>query len=219
MSRATHHRTESAQSTPGRAITTLCVMVAGASLVVGCAKSAPGTAQAQTASQATAPGHRYSACALISKEEMQTITGAKYTDATVVDDGHSSDSECQFAADGVIGIRSVQVSWVTDDDGDAAARAVSARIPINVARQGAGFMSKTAGVPLDANPTTRGGDITGLGDEAFFGMGILTVRKGDVSIRVVSPPEEMMAAVQDSTALPAAIDKDKAIARVVLAKL
>jgi hypothetical protein len=167
-------------------------------------------------------GHRYVLCSMVTKEEMQAVTGEPYTVATSDDDPHSTStsSSCHYATSADPVPLVVELSWLSDEDAaDPATRATMARIPINVARKGTGFANTTAGLPAGASlPGFQGRDVPGLGDEAYFGLGTLTVRAGDNTIRIFMYAEPM-AMIKDSTVGRDVVEHEKAIARVVLTKL
>lgn len=199
------------------------ILLACISAAVACTGAPAERARAADRGTPTA-AHRYVLCSMVTKEEMQAVTGEPYTIARADDDPHSSRSSCQYSvsADGVPVV--VELEWLSDaDDTDPAARATLERIPINVARKGTGVIDKTAGLPEAAPPPGfEDREISGLGDEAFFGLGTLTVRAGEKTIRVIISPmgnADTFAMLKDSSANRAIVEHEKAVARVVLTKL
>jgi hypothetical protein len=106
-------------------------------------------------------------CSLLTAAEMAAATGTAITKAR--SDGHKG---CSFAsADGMPG-GFVEFEW-----GGGQALMASARA-----------LSKIAAVA----PGTEAQSVAGVGDEASFQNGMLTVRKGDDGFRIQLPPEVMM---------------------------
>ncbi len=188
-------------------------------IAIGVAACTSRTA-APRAADARAPqsGHHYALCSMVTKEEMQAVTGEPYTVATSDDDPRSTSSSCHYATSKDAVPLVVELSWLSEEDAtDPATRATMARIPIKVARQG--FENKTAGLSAGASlPGFQSRDVSGLGNEAFFSMGTLTVRTGDNTIRILMYAEPMRM-IQDSTVGHDVVEHEKAVARVVLAKL
>jgi hypothetical protein len=176
------------------------------------------TAAPHADAHAPRSGHHYALCSMVTKEDMQAVTGEPYTVATSDDDPRSTSSSCHYATSKDAIPLVVELSWLSDEDAaDPATRATIARIPINVARKG--FENKTAGLSAGASlPGFQNRDVPGLGDEAYFGLGSLTVRAGDNTIHIFMYGEPM-AMVQDSMVGHDIVEHEKAVARVVLAKL
>lgn len=192
---------------------------AGLIIAIGLAAACTSRTAAPHAADAHArSAHRYALCTMVTKEEMQAVTGEPYTVATSDDDPRSASSSCHYATSAEAIPLVVELTWLSDEDAsDPATRATMARIPIKVARQG--FENKTAGLPAGASlPGFQSRDVSGLGDEAFFSMGTLTVRTGDNTIRIIMYAEPMRM-IQDSTVGHDVVEHEKAVARVVLAKL
>ncbi len=158
---------------------------------------------------------RVSACMLMPKEEVNTITGASYTDTKASDDAHSSSSGCHYTTASDPAGMSVNINWVDPSDySDPAEHAALQRASMGGAKLGGKL---TAGMPR--LPGAPDGPIEGVGEEATVNMMMLTARKGDYTVMVQIIPTDMMAIMTDTTAAGGLVEKEKAVARKVLAKL
>ena len=185
-----------------------------ASLIAACGGGHAGPQHATAA----APGTRVVACALMPKEAINTITGGGYTAAESNDDGHSSESGCQYTtATDPAGI-TFAVSWITARDySDPAEHAALQKALLGGAKLGGSLVSGTiGGASIPGLPT---GPVEGVGEEATLSMLLLTARKGDYSVMVQIYPADMMKLMTDSTFAIALLEQEKTIARQALAKL
>jgi hypothetical protein len=165
-----------------------------------------------------ASGKRVSACGLMPKEEVSTLTGEAFTAAESNDDGRSSESSCQYAnATNPVGV-TLNITWIDPRDySNPAEHAALQKAMIGGAKLGGSLVTQTLGGA--SMPGLRSGPVEGLGDEATQNLLLLTVRKGDYSIMVQIYPRDMMKVMTDSTYVLAVLDKEKAIARQTISKL
>lgn len=162
-----------------------------------------------------ASDRRVAACTLMSKEEMNAVTGASYTNTESNDDGHSTESSCHyFTASDPAGM-SLNINWIAPDDySNPAEHAALQRALLGGSKLGGKI---TAGMPTV--PGASNGPVDGVGEEAVMTMMMLTARKGDYTVMVQIVPTDMMALMTDSTVAKAFVEKEKTVARKVLAKL
>lgn len=191
--------------------------MAVAMALIACGSKAGG-AVAQNGKSDNAPrtgDPRVVACTLMPKEEMNAITGTSYTTTESNDDGHSSQTNCHyFTASDPAGM-SLSIDWVNPDDySNPAEHAALQKAAMGGAKLGGKL---TAGMPTI--PGAETGPVEGIGDEATINMMMLTARKGDYTITVQIIPTDMMTLMTDTTAAKGFVEKEKAVARKVLAKL
>ncbi len=190
-----------------------------AALLAGCGAPASGTPSRGTASGDPPPASdaRISVCKLMPKEAINGITGAKYDSVETSDDGHSSDSDCHYMTATDPAGMSISLEWISPSEYSDPAE----HLALQRAGMGGAKLADTltAGMTGNGLPGVRSGPVPDLGDEAMVSNMLLTVRKGDYTFTVQIIPTDMMALVTDSTVGPALIDKEKAIARALLAKL
>ena len=110
---------------------------------------------------------------------------------------------------------SLNINWVNPADySDPAEHAALQKASMGGAKLGG---KVTAGMP--GIPGIASGPVEGVGEEATINMMLLTARKGDYTVMVQIIPTDMMALMTDSSAANAYVEKEKAVARKVLAKL
>ncbi len=160
---------------------------------------------------------RVSACALLSVEEINAITGDTYSSAKLVDDGRAPQSSCHYEAPGNPAAASLDVQWITPKDYrnpvEHAALQKAALGGDNAATKITGGMGGGMGSGMASGP------VDSVGDEATINLMRLSARKGDYTVTVQIIPVNMTAILTDSTVALALVAKEKAIARRVLAKV
>jgi hypothetical protein len=183
---------------------------------VACGKTSGAGAQSGNGDAGARTGDpRVVACTLMPKEEMNALTGASYTTTESNDDGHSSESSCHYSTASDPAGMSLSVNWVSPSDySDPAEHAALQRAAMGGAKLGGKL---TAGMP--SLPGAPSGPVEGVGDEATTNMMMLTARKGDYTVMVQIIPTDMMALVTDTSVASALVEKEKIVARKVLAKL
>ena len=170
---------------------------------------------ASASGSASAGDPRVVACTLMPKEEINAITGATYTKTDSSDDGKSSESNCHYSSDTDPAGMSVNINWIKPSDySNSEEHAALQKAGLGGAKLD---QKVTAGMPTV--PGAQNGPIEGVGDEATMSMMLLTARKGDYTITVQIIPTNIMALMTDTTASKAFVDKEKAVAVKVLAKL
>ncbi len=202
-------------STSGAILVTVMAIVVAVAFVA-CGKAGGAVAQGGKSANAPRTGDpRVVACTLMPKEEMNALTGASYTTTESNDDGHSSQSNCHyFTASDPAGM-SLNIDWVSPSDySDPVEHAALQKAAMGGAKLGGKL---TAGMPTI--PGAETGPIDGIGDEATINMMMLTARKGDYTITVQIIPTDMMTLMTDTTAARGFVEKEKVVARKVLAKL
>jgi hypothetical protein len=150
--------------------------------------------------------------------EINTITGGAYTKAEGEDDGHSSDSGCQYTtATDPAGV-TLNISWIDPHDySDPAEHLALQKASLGGAALGGKLVTQSAGgASITGIPS---GHFAGVGDDAVQSMTLLTARKGDYTVMVQIFPQDMMKLLQDSTYAIALWEKEKTIARTALGKL
>lgn len=184
--------------------------------LVACGKPSGVVAQGGKSDAAPRAGDpRVVACTLMPKEEINALIGESYTATESNDDGHSSESSCHYSTASNPAGMSLSVNWVNPSDySDPAEHAALQRASMGGARLGGKL---TEGMP--ALPGAPSGSVEGVGDEATTNMMMLTARKGDYTVMVQIIPTDMMALVTDTTVASALVEKEKTVARKVLAKL
>ncbi len=201
-------------------IASLVVLASSGLLAVACGGR---TDQADAQSGRSAASHdapragdrRVAACTLMSKEDMNAITGASYTDTESNDDGHSSESNCHYFTKSDPAGMSLNINWIAPDDySNPVEHAAAQRALLGGTKLGGKI---TAGMPTV--PGASNGPVDGIGEEAVMTMMMLTARKGDYAVMVQIVPTDMMALMTDSTVAKAFVEKEKMVARKVLEKL
>ena len=161
--------------------------------------------------QTVARGAARSACSMITKEEMEALTEAKFGAVEDNDEKGQTSSSCNYQPPegALLAPRvSINIDWGESD--------VDAKAGFAGAKAG-GSIGKSMTGGMGAMPS---GPVEGLGDEANIAMNVLTVRKGAVLILIqASLIDDPMKMVMDSTANADQFEKAKRIARAVLAKL
>jgi hypothetical protein len=158
---------------------------------------------------------RLVACTLITAAEMSELAGQTYTQAESADDGKETSSDCHYHNDIDPTGANLQISWISARDySDPVEHAALQNAMVGGAR----LAGKLTG-PIASTGGLRTGPISGVGDEAYLSMGMLTARKGDVSIMVQISPADMSAFVQDTAVSGALVEREKAVALKVISKL
>lgn len=192
------------------------VMAVAIALVACGGKAGGAVAQSGKSDNAPRTGDpRVVACKLMPKEEMNAITGASYTNTESNDDGHSSETNCHYFTSSDPAGMSLNIDWVNPDDySNPAEHAALQKAAMGGAKLGGKL---TAGMPTI--PGAETGPVEGIGDEATINMMMLTARKGDYTITVQIIPTDMMTLMTDTAAAKGFVEKEKVVARKVLAKL
>jgi hypothetical protein len=158
---------------------------------------------------------RLVACKLMTAQEMSALTGQSLTSVDAVDDAKQTSSECHYRSDVNPAGASLTVQWISSRDySNPVEHAALQKASIAGARLAGsltGSIANTSGM--------RSGPVTGVGDEAFVSLGLLTARKGDVTIMVQIIPTDMMAFVKDTAVSGALIEQEKAVALKVISQL
>ena len=123
----------------------------------------PSDAQTRGRKSASAASHR-DPCSFLTAAEVAAATGIVITEA------HTENQTCNFAsADGTGAGAFVEFEWG------------SGKILMTATRAGGKLMTMAPGTELQS--------VEGVGDEAFFQNGMLTVRHGDDGFRIMMPAE------------------------------
>jgi len=123
----------------------------------------PNDAHSRGRKSASAASHR-DPCSFLTAAEVAAATGVAITEA------HTENQTCNFAsADGTGAGAFVEFEWG------------SGKILMTATRAGGKLMTMAPGTELQS--------IEGLGDEAFFQNGMLTVRHGEDGFRIMMPAE------------------------------
>ena len=120
-----------------------------------------GASQARSAAQA--PATKHDPCSLITKEEMTDATGLQIVDASA-----QGGEECLYTTADPTETTQVRATW-----GDG-------KLMMLAVRGGGKLMER--GVPGTELQT-----VSGVGDEAYFQSGTLSVRKGDNALSIMLP--------------------------------
>ncbi|MEO8030593.1 MAG: hypothetical protein ABJC74_16225 [Gemmatimonadota bacterium] len=185
--------------------------------LAGCGAPAGGTPAKGSSNLPPASDARISVCQLMPKEAINAITGARYNTVETNDDGRSTESDCHYMTATDPAGMSITLQWISPSEYSDPAE----HLALQRAGMGGAKLADTltAGMTGGGLPGVRSGPVADLGDEAMVSNMLLTVRRGDYTMTVQIIPTDMMALVTDSTVGPALIDKEKAIARALLAKL
>jgi hypothetical protein len=171
-------------------------------------------AHAEAAPPATATA-RLVACTLVSAAEMSALAGQSFTRAESTDDPTQASSDCHYHTDADPTGASLHLSWISSRDySDPVEHAALQKAMVGGARLGGKLTASIA-----STGGLRSGPVAGVGDEAYVSMGMLTARKGDVSIMVQIAPTDMAAFVQDTAVSGALLEREKAVALKVISKL
>jgi hypothetical protein len=184
--------------------------------VCGCGNAQPvRRAFEQQGDAARAPAAtRLVACTLVNAAEMSSIVGQSFTAAEAVDDNQSS-SKCLYHSDANPAGASLDINWLSPSDySDPVEHAALQKAAISGARLGGKLTAS-----MTAPTGIRSGPVDGVGDEAYTSMGLLTARKGDVTIMVQVIPTDMMAFVTDTTVSNALLAHEKAVALKVISRI
>jgi hypothetical protein len=172
-----------------------------------CDQKGPGTGPG-SASESASGSKGKNPCSLLTKEEVGQVTGVTVAEPTR--DG----SNCNYVApDATNGSAMVSTTWEkTEADAKADYGATAGAMAIGG--------QAAPGMPSDGT-----GAITGLGDEASYGMYFLHVRKGNVLLQVsVNLPNRLLELMKQGQAGPpkysaAVLEMDKTLAAKALARL
>jgi hypothetical protein len=160
---------------------------------------------------------RVVACTVMPLDEVNAITGESFTIAESRDDGRSPSSGCHYSTPSNPAGMSVEINWISPSDYSSEAEHLALQqASLRGAKLGGKLGSNAAGPGAGALPS---GEVEGVGDEATTSMLLLTARKGDRTVMVQIIPTDMMAVMTDSTFGTAIVEKEKNVARKVLAKL
>jgi hypothetical protein len=159
-------------------------------------------------------------CTLMPKEAVNAAIGASFTVAE--EKNARTSSECHYSTAGDAAGLALNLSWIEPGDYSSPAQHAA----VQEARMGGAQLGEklTAGIAPEATAAINGpmhlssGPVQGVGDEAMQNMLVLTARKGDYVIVVVTSPD-MSQLVQDSTLGPKVQDNERTLARSVLGKL
>jgi hypothetical protein len=158
---------------------------------------------------------RLVACKLVTASEMSALTGQTFTVAEGVDDIKQTSSSCHYGSDVNPAGASLSLQWISSRDySNPVQHAALQKASIGGAR----VAGKLEG-PIANTSGMRSGSVAGVGDEALVNLGLLTVRKGDVTIMVQIIPTDMMAFVTDTAVSGALVEKEKAVALKVISQL
>jgi hypothetical protein len=161
-----------------------------------------------------------SMCALMPKEEVNSIIGGAYTKAESNDD--RSSSSCHYSSDTDPAGMSLDMQWILSSEySSPVEHAALQKASLGGAKLG-GKLENSMVVPgaaTDGGPLhIPSGPLEGVGDEATQNMLLLTARKGDYTLMVQIIPD-VMKLMQDTTVGRQVIEKEKTLARAVLSKV
>lgn len=159
---------------------------------------------------------RIVACKLITVEEMSALTGQTFTQVEAVDDPTQASSKCLYSAPNSPTGASLDIQWIRPSDYSSEAEHLAMQqASIGGARLGgkltAGMVPAGGGMPSGA--------VEGVGDEATIAMGLLTARKGDVTIMLQIMPADMMAFVSNPKVSAALMETEKTVMIKALSRL
>ena len=160
-----------------------------------------------------------SMCALMPKEEVNSIIGGAYTKAESNDD--RSSSSCHYSSDTDPAGLSLDMQWILPSEySSPAEHAALQTAGLGGAKLGGKLEnSMVPGATTDGGPLhIPSGPVEGVGDEATQNMLLLSARKGDYTLMVQIVPD-VVKLMQDTTVGRQVLEKEKTLARAVLSKV